>query len=230
MGNIKKKVLEFKFLTAGYKNKQIVLKDINLAFGVGDFVAVVGPNGSGKTTFIRAIFGLAKILSGEIIVNKADCGVVAQMSKPVFNFLVKDFIEFGCHFSSGADYKEVIQGLDLEHLLHQGIQEISAGEYQRTLIAQTLFKNPKILLLDEPLSHLDLKYQIKLVKFLKNLNGITIIAIIHHLDFALKYFDELIFMKNGEIKERVEHNDFHFKTKINSIIEEVFEVKFYSQR
>ena len=228
-------ILQFKNLTVGYKNK-VVLKNINLSFETGEFVAIVGPNGSGKTTLINAVFGLSDIFEGEILVEKKKCSAVPQISKPVFNFTVRDFIDLGdnnCHpeLVSGSlinekmlkqvqhDKKmEIIEKLDLVDLLNEGIQEISAGQYQRALIAQSLVKNPEILFLDEPLSHLDLKYQIKIIEFLKNLKGVTVIAVIHHLDFAVKYFERLVFFKNGEIVESE-------NKEINQVIEEVFEIK-----
>jgi len=225
-------ILEFKNLSAKYADKP-VLNDINLIFeNNNNFTALIGPNGSGKSSLINAFFKAENIYisQGEIIRNKKySVSAVPQISAPVFNFKVIDFIELGINeFFEGFEkyFDEITEKLDLKNLLQKGIKEISAGEYQRVLIAQSLIKKPKIIFLDEPISHLDLKYQIKILQFLKELSnsGILIICVIHNLDFVLNYdfFDNFIFMKQGEITAKITKQE---KEKLKNTIENVFETK-----
>jgi len=220
-------IFEFSNLTAGYGNN-IVLQNINLGIKKNDFIAILGTNGSGKTSLINSIFGVCKHINGEILFNgfnikdlkieniAKNIAAVPQTVNLAYNFLVKDFVDLG--LIAGDDYKKdfdrtssdcslfEIEGLlKIDDLLNKKIMELSSGEFQRVLLAQSLIKNPKIIFLDEPLAHLDLKYQFEILHILQKLNqnGMIIIVIIHDLKLALQFFDRFVFFKDGEIFEDV---------------------------
>ncbi|MDR0676396.1 MAG: ATP-binding cassette domain-containing protein [Elusimicrobiota bacterium] len=194
-------------LSASY-DKINVLKNINFDIKDKDFIALVGRNGSGKTSIINAIFGLCKINSGKIFYNFEkvydsvnsifdDISVVPQKVNFLYNFCINDFIEFGLlnflnklkikksdkkqkELKEIMDYKEkIFQILDVNKLLNKKVNEISSGQLKRVLIAQSLVKKPKILFLDECLANLDLKFQFEVLRLLKEINlGGTIIVMI----------------------------------------------------
>ena len=116
-----------------------------------------------------------------------------------------------------------IKKLDLEKYLFNYVGELSGGEKQKVLIARALTQEPKILILDEPISNLDLKFQLETMKILKNLakeNNLIVITILHDLNFAISYSDKILFLKNGKI------NNFGDTKKIitTSNIKEIFSV------
>ncbi len=109
---------------------------------------------------------------------------------------------------------------DIENFVGRSIQTLSSGEKQRVYFARALAQNTPLLLLDEPISNLDLKHQVAIMELCKTLvnNGITVISVLHDINFALNYSDKVLVMKNGEIK------GFGDTTIINSeLIQEVFE-------
>jgi iron complex transport system ATP-binding protein len=251
-----KKIFDFKKFNAGYSDTNI-LQNINLAINQNEFIAILGPNGSGKTSLINSIFGICKTTAGDIFFKNENIknlskdylarniGAVPQTVNLTYNFLVKDFIDLGIVALKKNCYSEknssdilhipkdsvikIIDELDINHLLNKKIMELSSGEFQRVLIAQSLVKNPKIIFLDEPLAHLDFKYQLEILDILKRLNqnGMTVVVIIHDFFMAFKFFNRLIFFKNGKIFEDILKNDLladSGKKNYKKIIEEVYEI------
>lgn len=210
-------------ISVGYISKP-VLKDVNFTVESGSFVGLIGPNGSGKTTLLRVITGILHPWSGnvEIFEKSTDSltridiarsvGVVPQESFFAFNFKTEEIVLMGRYpylkrFKSETkkDYDIVYESMKFTDTLSfrdRPINDLSGGERQRVVIARSLSQSPKILLLDEPTSHLDLNHQIEIFDLLKRLNkrGMTILAISHDLNLAGMYCERLILLDAGRIR------------------------------
>lgn len=219
MGNL----LEIKNLSAGYLDK-IVISNINFSIKKAEFVGIIGPNGVGKSTLIRALSRTLKPFSGTILYNGRDIyrtplneiarsiAVVPQDMVIVFEFLVWDIVMMGRipHIKkfkkeTKRDLEVVERSLGLtntKELADRFINELSAGERQRVIIAKALAQEPALLILDEPTSHLDISHQIEifdLVKGLSRREDLTVISVLHDLNLASEYCDRLILMSEGKI-------------------------------
>ncbi|KGG80230.1 ABC transporter [Caloranaerobacter azorensis H53214] len=210
------------YFSYGYEE---VLKNIDLSIQEGVFISILGPNGSGKTTLLKNICKLLKPLKGEIFVDDKDLNKIAfkelakimavahQDSNVNFEFTVYDIVMMGRYpyqkrFKSESEndikiVKRAMENTETWALREKSIHEISGGERQRVIIARALAQEPKILLLDEPISQLDIKHQINILNLCKRLNReekITIITTLHDINLAARYSDYILLMNKGEIK------------------------------
>ncbi len=208
-------MVELKNVSFSY-NGQKVLKKVSFVLDKGDFVGLVGPNGSGKSTLLKVIDGLLVPDEGEALLagkpvqqfaKKSLARKVAMVPQGFnldFNFTVEEVIEMGRYARKGKgnfDLGGLIKRLEIENLKGRFFTELSGGERQKVILAQSLAQEPELLLLDEPASHLDVSYQLKLFAFLKKLNddGLTILCVIHDLNLALLYFEKLMMLSEGEL-------------------------------
>ncbi|MCD8849380.1 ABC transporter ATP-binding protein [Staphylococcus arlettae] len=210
-------MLELKNISKKYKNHE-VLHDINLAIETGEIVTLLGPSGCGKTTLLNMILGLTEVSGGEILFNHEEIQH-KPMGKRDFNIVFQDF----CLFPHLNAYENIIYGLknikrnvhdkqvtdliellDLRPLLYKKIHELSGGQKQRVSIARTIVMEPKILLMDEPLSALDgvIKESIKemIQKIAKSLN-LTTLIVTHDPEEALTMADKVVIIENGGIAQ-----------------------------
>lgn len=219
MGNI----LEIKNLVCGYVEKEII-KQVSFSAKEGEFLGIIGPNGSGKTTLLRSITGLLKYWEGEVLYNgrniskiplrefAQNVAVLPQILNINFSFTVQQLVLMGRYpylkkFQSinkkDLDIAKNSMSLtDISHLTERRVGELSGGEWQRVLIAQALTQEPKLLLLDEPTTHLDITHQIETLDLIKKLNkekNLTIIVVLHDLNMASEYCEKIIMLENGEI-------------------------------
>jgi len=215
-------VLRVEQLRCGYSPGRPVIKGISFSVYDGEFVGIVGPNGSGKTTLLRAISGLMKIEKGTVIISQhrieqmerreiaRKVAFVPQLMEPVEGFSVEDMVMLGrtpylerFAFESDHDQRAVdwaFEELKIESLRDRPVSSLSGGEFQRVAIARALAQEPKVLLLDEPTSHLDIRYQIKICKLLRRLRlRRSIIATFHDLNLASHFCSKLILLRNGEV-------------------------------
>jgi len=215
-------ILRIENLVCGYDPKNPIIKDISFLIEEGQFVGIVGPNGSGKTTLLRAVVGLLKIQHGNIVISQhriehlerrelaRRVAFVPQLMEPVEGFSVEELVTLGrtpylerFSFETADDLEAVkwaIEELKIEGLAHRPVTELSGGEFQRVAIARALAQEPKLLLLDEPISHLDLRYQVKICKLLRKLRSHrSILATFHDLNIASRFCSRLILLKNGEL-------------------------------
>lgn len=190
-------ILEVKNLMVSYSN-HIALKDINFKIEEGEYVCLVGENGSGKSTLVKALVGLLKQDEGEINLNISldEVSYLSQTNLKELDFpaTAKEIIMSGTQkhgklpFYTTKDkelYNEVIKEMKIEDIVDRRIGELSGGQKQRVLIARSLIRKPKLLILDEPSTGLDSNITHELYKILENENKenkTTIIMATHDLD------------------------------------------------
>lgn len=190
-------ILEVKNLSVKY-NEHFALKNVSFKVNEKEYICLVGKNGSGKSTLLKTISGLIKKDSGDIDlkISRAEVSYLAQnnMNDIDFPATAKEIILTGVQkhgikpFYTKEDEKaleKVAKDLKIEDLLHKKIGDLSGGQRQRVLLARTLIGNPKVLLLDEPCSGLDISTIKNFYKILDELyekSDITIIMATHDLD------------------------------------------------
>lgn len=206
------------------QDNEFTLDDINLKVEHGEFITVLGQNGSGKSTLLRIIGGSIIPKQGKAMLNGRELrhysrksiarsiAVVPQASVTIFPFSVYEIVMMGrtpylnmWGYESAEDKKivnEALEMVEISHLRHKGINEVSGGEAQRAYIARAIAQQPGLILLDEANSHLDIKHQISIFNLIRELNTgrkMTVIAISHDLNMAGYYSNRIILMKNGRI-------------------------------
>lgn len=216
-------IIETKDLNVKYGEK-LVLKDINLKIKSGEITTIIGPNGSGKSTLIKAISRCMKIFSGNIYFNGMDISkiptkniaremaILPQVKSVAQDITVENLVSNGRypHLSFGRKIgnkdREIIRwAMDktgLEELRHRNIVTLSGGERQRAWIAMALAQKPQLLVLDEPTTYLDISYQLEVLEIVKELNktlDITVIMVLHDLNQAARYSDNIFVLRDGEI-------------------------------
>jgi len=216
-------MLDVKNLSCGYDSK-VILKDINLRVEKGELLGIIGPNGSGKTTLLRAITRVVKPKKGSVFLEGKDIwqmsfkglakkiAVVPQSLSA--NFIsVEEFVLLGriphykkFQFLETDKDKEIAQKAleltDTFKLKDRPLLEISGGERQLVLIARALAQQPRLLLLDEPTTHLDITHQVRILDLIKRLNKeteLTVIMVLHDLNLASEYCRRLVLLNEGRI-------------------------------
>ena len=217
-------MIQIQNLHLGYDSK-VILKDINLTIEENEFLGIIGPNGSGKTTLIRAMTRIIKPQSGRVLIGGRDINKIAprNLARLVavtssdhdgeFDITVRDYVLLGriphrrpWQFLETAKDKEIVeQAMDLTKVgpfKDRLLEELSAGERQLVFIARALAQEPKLLLLDEPTSHLDIAHQVKILDLIRRLNKenkITVLIILHDLNLAGEYCDRIVLMDTGQV-------------------------------
>ena len=213
--------IEVRNLGVSYGN-HCVFKNINLDINEANLTCILGPNGVGKSTFIYCLNKLLKPTEGTVMINGKDVtqtsfkelskimSFVPHSEEATFSMSVMDTVLMGRHPHAGAiltkhDLKiaaENIKLLGIADLSNRMLDELSAGQRQRAMIARGLSQEPKILLLDEPTANLDVKYQMLVMKMLRDIariKNITVIVICHDLNVTSMYADRIILMHNGGV-------------------------------
>lgn len=216
--------LIIKDLSFSYDRK-IILKSLNEKFLPGEISIIAGPNGSGKTTFLKAIMNLVKVKKNKIFLKGRDIhsystserarhmGYVAQNMSRDFDFTVYEIVEMGRYpykkdWNTLDDIKYINRAMeltDIEELSDRSVNTLSGGELQRVLLARALAGNPDHLILDEPSSNLDIKHNIEIMRLISKLTkelNITTIMVLHDLNSILHYGDKVVLLKDGEILHR----------------------------
>src|SRR5437764_7048810 len=212
-------------ITFGYAN-QPLLYDVHLQVRAGEMLGLLGPNGSGKTTLLRLISGVLRPQQGKVFLEGRDLqqwgrrgaarriAVVPQELHVPFAFTVEDMVGLGrtpfVNFLGSQTkhdqsiVQEAMQAAAIDTLAPRFFNELSGGERQRVIIAMALAQEPRLLLLDEPTSHLDIKYQVETLELVQRLNrerGVTVIAAMHDLNLAARYFPRLLLFQRGIVAD-----------------------------
>ncbi len=208
----KNTIIELNNVSLGY-NKGAVLDNVTLGVKRGDFIGIIGPNGSGKTTVLRALLGLLSPLSGTIYRDaRLKYGYVKQRQflDPIYPLSVKEIVLMGRYSQMGpfakagpVDRSEADKALETTGIadLHGRLfRELSEGQKQRALVARALVAGPDILLLDEPTNDLDIKGEERIMSLLKNIQReykTTIIMVSHLLNVILNHAKSFLFLGRG---------------------------------
>jgi len=202
-------------LYAGYNGADVIF-DINFMVQRGESLCVLGPNGCGKSTLLKSI---ARIIDfkGKVLIDGDDSSILprkelakkiallSQSSQVFFPYTVYETVSMGRYAWSDENIdiiEETLKKLDIFDIKDRNIDELSGGTLQRVFLARTFAQTPDIILLDEPANHLDLKYQIELLGFLKSWvkeNNKAMIGVFHDLNMARQFGDKTIVMNDGKI-------------------------------
>ncbi len=215
--------LEVDALSYNYADQE-VLQGINFALKQGKFIGLIGPNGSGKSTLLKNINHILEPQEGTVYLEENQLqdleqqdlaqklALVPQNTEINFDFTVKDIVMMGrtpyinrFRGETEEDYELAKQAMELTNtwqLKERSLNQLSGGERQRVILARSLAQQPEVLLLDEPTSSLDINYQLEIMNLLRKFNQeqeLTILVVLHDLNLAAEYCEELILLNEGQI-------------------------------
>ncbi len=217
-------MLTLQNISAGY-NGINVINNISLNVNEGENLCIIGPNGCGKTTLIKAISGVipheGNIKIDGIEINKMKreqvamkIAVMSQISTIYFSYTIYETVLLGRYLHmKGRTFKELslrdreytdkcLKAVGLLNIKNKQINTLSGGQLQRVYLARTLAQEPNIILVDEPTNHLDLKHQIELIDFLKDWSKSerhSVIGVLHDINLAIKLSDNILILDNGKV-------------------------------
>lgn len=214
--------LDISNLSFEYKKDRRILDDISIKIEQGEILGILGPNGTGKTTFIKCINRILKPVTGKVtyegenllaLKQEQIAKIIAYVPQYIggfFDMTVIDAVMMGRlpyakHSYSKEDERivfDILKKMELEQFAFRNIREMSGGERQRVFIARALAQQPKIIILDEPTSALDLHNQLFILHIIaevaKNSN-ISIIMTIHDLNLASMFCDKILMLNNKKV-------------------------------
>lgn len=218
-----KHTLEAQSVTLGYDGK-IIVPPLNLVLDKPEIISIVGPNGSGKSTLLKALSRLLKPLAGRVLLDGKDIhrlppqevakvmAILPQAMHTPGDMTVCDLVAYG-----RMPYKKIFEQLtstDMHHIaaaleatgmqsmLYRRLDSLSGGERQRAWLAMALAQQPRLLLLDEPTTYLDIHHQLELMKLIRALHQdrqLTVIMVLHDLNHAARFSQRIIAVKDGQV-------------------------------
>ena len=220
---MEREMLRCRHVSAGYGDR-LILEDVNLSVKKGEFVGLIGSNGTGKSTLIKCISGLLPLQGGEITI----CGkthsrlknrerarlvaVVPQSYHVEYDFTVEDIVMMGRNPYLGFGKKESQEDYDIvekamkltntEIFRGRLYNELSGGERQRVVLARAIAQKPEIILLDEPTSALDVHHQIEVMELITYLNEkehMTVVAVLHDINMASRFCHRMVLLQRGRV-------------------------------
>ena len=214
-------VIRLENLCGGYGRKQ-VLFDINAEIKTGEIISIIGANGCGKSTLLEIASGLMKPISGNVTVDGEDVhsmegkkrakliSVLSQQKSPGV-LTVRALVYHGRFPYLGYPRRytdedrqiveEAMQTAGVSEFADESLSELSGGQQQKAYIAMLIAQNTKIVYMDEPVTFLDINYQLELMNLIKKMqkSGKTVIMVIHDLNLAMTYSDRIMAMKDGRL-------------------------------
>ncbi|MBQ7336782.1 MAG: ABC transporter ATP-binding protein [Clostridia bacterium] len=214
-------MIELKHIRGGY-GKHTVVFDVSATFSSGEITSLVGANGCGKSTLLMMCAGLLSLRSGEVLLNGKDISKIPRnslakqlsylgQSQSTSNITVESLVSHGRfpylgypRTYSDQDREKIHNAMVLAgvaDLSHKLLNELSGGQQQRARIAMMLAQDTEVVLLDEPLTFLDIRHQLELMALILHLKtiGKTVITVMHDLNLALTYSDKVAVMEKGRI-------------------------------
>lgn len=214
--------LTVKNVSFGYRSDRQILKNVSLSVEEDQLVSIVGPNGSGKTTLVKCLNHIHTPSSGSIVLDELDVmrakpyqiakkiGYVPQMSNNSMGGSVIDYILLGrsrylnwkIRKDDLAAIMSAMEKLDIVELANANFAELSGGQKQKVLVARALAQEPDVFLFDEPTSNLDIKNQLEIMTLAKNIvtqQHKTVIMVVHDLNMAAHYSNNVALMDDGNI-------------------------------
>lgn len=210
-------------IKVGYEDRTII-SDLTVNIKKGEVVSIIGPNGSGKSTLLKSLSRLLKTEQGEIMImdnsiNSMKSNEVAkvlsmlsQHNSSPSDISVKELVYYGriphkkWYESRTKNDEEVVnwalENTGISHYADRKVFQLSGGERQRVWLAMALAQQPKVLLLDEPTTYLDMCHQLELMELVQEINekfNMTIVMVLHDLNQAARYSSRVIIMKDGSI-------------------------------
>ncbi|UKS24654.1 ABC transporter ATP-binding protein [Paenibacillus sp. HWE-109] len=204
--------------------EQQVLEKITFEVKQGEFFGIIGPNGSGKSTLLRLLSGIDPVKSGKVQLDGREASafsrkelarwlaVLQQDALPPVGFTVREVVEMGRYpfqnwlGEDSADAEGLIEGivrrLHLEPLIDRTIERLSGGERQRVALAKVMAQQPRLLMLDEPTTFLDIGYQVQMMDYIREWQSeaeLTVVAVLHDLNLAAQYCTRLMVVHNGRM-------------------------------
>ncbi|MEO8625998.1 MAG: ABC transporter ATP-binding protein [Candidatus Limnocylindrales bacterium] len=220
-------MLELRGLTINYGARR-ALADVSASVGAGELVALLGPNGAGKSSLLRAVSGAISgagvHIRGQVLIDDVPrdefdrqtlarrIAVVPGQTRVAFALRVEDLVALGRvpHEHPLLGPREVdrhaidaaIERVGIDQLRGRDVRELSLGERQLCVLAMAVAQAPRLLLLDEPTVHLDLKHQVAVMELLRDLSardGVTVVAVMHDINLAAHFFGRLLLLDHGRL-------------------------------
>jgi len=202
-----------------------VLEEVSLEVDRGEIVGIIGPNGSGKTTLVKVISGVLRGYTGTVRLDGEEVrgmshrqlarkvAVVPQETESTLPFTALEVVLMGRHsrgrglsFDTSNDIgiaRRALERAGATHLAGRSIRKLSSGERQRVVFARALAQQPGALLLDEPTSFMDIRYQVELYDLVRELaagEGMTVLTTVHDLNLAAEYCDRVYLLADGRVR------------------------------
>lgn len=216
-------MLTLKNVAVGY-NKKSIIEDVNFTVAPGEIVTLIGPNGSGKSTILKSVIGQIPIIKGEITVDEKNLSEIKNEEKSKFISIVMtekiktelmtcmDVVATGRYPYTNfmgvlaKEDKEIVENalkkVSANDVADADFMKISDGQRQRVMLARALTQEPKLMVLDEPTSHLDIKYKLSMMRVIKELakkEKIAILMSLHELELAKMISDKIVCVAEGRI-------------------------------